>query len=322
MLRRVCLIVIVAAAAAVAGLQGAAGSPGFTPGSRVLLDAHNCYPYDGRWPDRIDRALGAGTPLAIEQDLFWFVDPKTGAGRSLVTHGAPYTGTEPTMKAYFFERIRPIIERALRENRREEWPVVTLNLDFKSDEAEHHAAVWALLGEYESWLSTAPRTASAADVPPLTPGPLLVLTGEQDEQERDFYDRVPVGGTLRVFGAVHRTPGAAPVKTNYRRWSNNPWSVVEPEGQPKAGAWTPDDAARLAAAVKAAHDAGLWIRFYTLDGLDPADTSGGWSQSYNFGSLEAVRERWVAAIRAGVDYVAVDQYEEFGRTLHSAAAAR
>ena len=64
-------------------------------------------------------------------------------------------------------------------------------------------------------------------------------------------------------------------KTNYRRWSNNPWSVVEPEGQPKAGAWTPDDAARLAAAVKSAHDAGLWIRFYTLDGLDPADTSGG-----------------------------------------------
>ena len=41
------------------------------PGSRVLLDAHNCYPYDGRWADRIDRALRAGFPLSIEQDLAW-----------------------------------------------------------------------------------------------------------------------------------------------------------------------------------------------------------------------------------------------------------
>ena len=39
------------------------------PGSRVVMDAHNCYPYDGRWADRIQRALSAGAPLAIEQDL-------------------------------------------------------------------------------------------------------------------------------------------------------------------------------------------------------------------------------------------------------------
>ncbi len=319
MLRRCVLFVLLAATGS--ALHSAPAAPGMTPGSRVLLDAHNCYPYDGRWPDRIDRALGTGTPLAVEQDLFWFVDPQTGAGRSLVTHGAPYTGTEPTMKAYFFERIRPLVEQALRDNRRDQWPIVTLNLDFKSDEAAHHDAVWALLGEYESWLSTAPRTALAADLPEITPGPLLVLTGEQDEQERDFYERVPVGGKLRLFGAVHRSPqGGLGAKTNYRRWSNNPWSVVEPEGQPKAGAWTPEDAARLAAAVRAAHDGGLWIRFYTLDGLDPADTSGGWSPTYNFGSLEAVRERWLAVIKAGVDFVAVDQYEEFSRTLHAAPA--
>src|SRR5438093_12868079 len=37
--------------------------------SRVLLDAHNCYPSGESWTDRIDRALSAGTPLAIEQDL-------------------------------------------------------------------------------------------------------------------------------------------------------------------------------------------------------------------------------------------------------------
>lgn len=37
------------------------------PGSRTLMDAHNCYPYFEWWSDRIDRALSAGTPLAIEQ---------------------------------------------------------------------------------------------------------------------------------------------------------------------------------------------------------------------------------------------------------------
>ena len=41
----------------------------FTPGSRTLMDAHNCYPNHGRWEDRIDRALGCGISLAIEQDL-------------------------------------------------------------------------------------------------------------------------------------------------------------------------------------------------------------------------------------------------------------
>jgi hypothetical protein len=320
MIRRPLLLLLVALASLRGGMLTASA---IEPGTRVLLDAHNCYPYDGKWPDRIQRALGTGLPLAIEQDLAWFVDPRSGIGRSAVTHGEPFTGSEPSMRNYFFERIRPIVEQALRENRREAWPIITLNLDFKTDEAVHHEAVWALLGEYEAWLSTAPRTASATEVPPITPGPVLVLTGEQDEQERDFYERVPVGGKLRLFGAVHRTgPNASLTKTNYRRWSNNPWSVVEPEGQRKAGSWTAEDATRLDNAVRAAHAAGLWIRFYTLDGFDPADESNGWSQSYNFGSLDAARERWHAVIGAGVDFVAVDQYEDFARLLHAPAAPK
>ena len=111
-------------------------------------------------------------------------------------------------------------------------------------------------------------------------------------------------------------------RTNYRRWWNNSWTQIEPEGQPKAGAWTPEDEQRLTTAVKAAHAAGLWIRYYTLDGYDPADTSGGWGASYNFGSLDAVRTRWRAAIRAGVDFVAVNQYEEFARELHAGGTGR
>ena len=292
-----------------------------TPGTRVLLDAHNCYPYDGRFADRLDRALATGIPLAIEQDLAWYRDPTTGLARSIVTHGEPYTGAEPSMRDHFFEQIRPLVEAALREDRRDAWPIVTLNLDFKTLEPEHLQAVWNLLGEYESWLSTAERPAADGDIRPIRVGPVLVLTGDQDQQQAAFHDRVPAGGTLRLFGAIPRpvkgAPPIPPVRTNYRRWSNNPWSVVEPEGQPKAGTWTTEDEARLVSAVRAAHDAGLWIRFYTLNGHDPADAAGGWSASYNFGSLAAARERWRAAIEAGVDFVAVDQYEEFAKVLHS-----
>lgn len=57
------------------------------PGLRTLMDAHNCYPYFEWWGDRIDRALSAGTPLAIEQDLAWYTDRQTGKSWSVVTHG-------------------------------------------------------------------------------------------------------------------------------------------------------------------------------------------------------------------------------------------
>jgi hypothetical protein len=284
----------------------------------VLLDAHNAYPYNGLFADRLDRALSTGLPIAIEQDLFWYRDPQTGLGRSVVSHGDHVTGEEPSLDDYFFARVKPLIEQAVREGRRETWPVVTLNLDFKTNEPEHHAAVWALLGRYESWLTTTVRPTLASDITEIEAGPLLVLTGESDEQERSFHDSVPAGSRLRLFGAVHTQPGARPgPRTSYRRWWNHPWSVVEPEGQPKAGEWTAEDDARLQSLVAAAHGAGLWIRFYTLNGHDPADPSGGWSAGYNFGTLDAVRRRWKAAVRAGVDFVAVDQYEQFGEVLRA-----
>ena len=54
--------------------------------NQPLLDAHNCYPYEGQWSDRIQRALNSGYPVSIEQDLAWYVDPATGKGRVVVSH--------------------------------------------------------------------------------------------------------------------------------------------------------------------------------------------------------------------------------------------
>jgi hypothetical protein len=297
------------------------------PGARVVLDAHNCYPYFEWWTDRIDRALAAGTPLAIEQDLLWAKNPRTGELSSLLSHGAPATGSEPGMREYFFERIRPIIERALREGNHGDWPLITLNLDLKSEEPEHLAAIWLLLSEYKDWLTTAPRISALERIEALDLRPVLVLTGESEAQKATFYDQVPVGARLLVFGAVQtntKNPAAPPevlepnTADNYHRWWNNTWHVVKPAGQPNAGDWTPDKMARLASLVQYAHTKKLWIRFYTLDGATKADLScNGWFSSYNFGSKQAVKERWAAAATAGADYIATDQYEELGAYLKS-----
>jgi hypothetical protein len=282
----------------------------FAPGDRVLLDAHNAYPYQGQWSDRLDRALATGTPLAIEQDLLWRPANGTAPARSIVSHGEPFTGSEPTLRD-FFERIRPIVTQALASGSRDRWPLITLNLDFKDSQPDHFSEISKILGEYDSWLTTAPRVADGGRVQPLTVGPVLVLSGADPAQRVAFHDAVPIGARLRLFGAI--TPGQLRA-TNYLRWSNNPWSVIEPEGQNNAAEWTDADKHRLRNAVDNAHRAGLWIRFYTLNGHATADGDRlGLTPSYNFKSLEAARVRWRAAIDAGVDFVATDQYEEFAQ---------
>src|SRR5205814_8678177 len=77
--------------------------------NRPVLDAHNCYPYKGQWADRIERALRTGYPVGIEQDVAW------ANGRPVVSHDAKTTGTEPTLRDYLFERVRPLVEKALAE---------------------------------------------------------------------------------------------------------------------------------------------------------------------------------------------------------------
>jgi hypothetical protein len=292
------------------------------PGSRTLMDAHNCYPYFEWWSDRIDRALSAGTPLAIEQDLAWYTDPKTGKSWSVVTHGEPLNGHEPTMEHYFFDRVRPIVEKALRDGNHGDWPLITLNLDFKDNKPEHLAAILALLRMYQAWITSAPKGSDIAIMQPLDIKPILVLSGEADAQQAVFYDQLQAGDRVLDFGAIHtegKDPQSATVildseeANNYRRWWNNPWRVVEPGGQQHAGDWTPEKMQRLQALVERAHENDLWIRFYTLDGATEQELScHGWFHGYNFGSLDAAMIRWRAAIRAHVDYIASDQYEQLG----------
>lgn len=317
------------------GLASAPAQPAAHWTPRVWLHAHNCYPDEGRGADRLARALAAsrGT-VAIEQDVVW--DPRRR--EPVVSHDTELDGTEPTLEAHFFEALAPRLDGALAAGDAASWPLVVLHLDFKTNEPAHHAAIWALLGRYERWLTTAPRVAAAAAPQPFARGPLLVLTEQGEGQERLFHDAVPAGGRLRIFGTVPTPAGdsddppdvrltkaaaAAPEQlipsgaTNYRRWTNHSWAVVEAGGPPRAGAWTAADRARLDALVARAHALGLWVRFYTLNGHPPNDA--GWSDGYNFGALDAVRARWQAAIEAGVDFIATDQYEMFGDTRASLA---
>jgi hypothetical protein len=291
---------------------------GFLPGGRVLLDAHNAYPERGRFHDRLDAALATGLPVAIEQDLAWCPDA-TGRRAPVVSHETECHGGEPTLDDYFFARVAPVLDRALAGGVTDGWPLITLNLDFKTNEPEHHAAVLGLLDRHRRWLTTARRVADAT-VSPLEVGPLLVLTGSNDVQQQTFHDAVPVGAQLLVFGAIHGIAPADPAglplatpATNYRRWWNHPWRVAEPGGQREAATWSKDEAARLQSLVADAHQRGLWIRFYTLNGhLGPRE---GWTDSYNFGSPAAAEVRWRAARDAGVDFIATDQYAELAAML-------
>jgi len=315
------LLHLVAAAAALA-------QSGLTPGARTVLDSHNCYPYEGRYADRIDRALAQGFPVSIEQDLTWYVDPATGKGRIAIHHGEKATGAEPGLRDYFFERVRPIVEKALRENDHSKWPVIYLHFDFKSVTPPLLEAVWNLLGEYPDWITTAPKLADPHVLAPLDVKPIMVLTEEASEQEEYFFNRLAIGDKLRLFGSavtvrhkndqpLYPVQDIVPVPaTNYRRWWNSAWNAVERGGQRQAADWTAEDDKRLRAIVDYAHHQGYAMRFYTLNGHTvEVGRANGWDPNYNFGSKEAVEKRWRAAMAAGVDFIATDQVEDLARVM-------
>ena len=138
-----------------------------------------------------------------------FVDPG-GNGRLVVSHTSKTNGSKPSLKTYFFEHVRPIVEQALRENNKSQWPLIVLHFDVKDNRPELHRAVWDLLGEYESWITTVEKGSDPEVLAPLDHRPLLVLTEDNDAQEQVFFKQVPVGGKLRLFGSARTSnlPGA------------------------------------------------------------------------------------------------------------------
>src|SRR5579883_942314 len=262
-----------------AGIASAQGTLDFLNHNRPVLDAHNCYPYKGQWKDRIDRALSTGFPVSIEQDLAWYSDPATGKGRVVVSHTDKVTGDEPELRHYFFDRVRPIVEKALADQDRSKWPILILHFDFKTTTPPLLHAVWELLGEYQGWITTATKSADSHELTAFDAKPILVITEDSDEQEAVFYTAVPVGAKLRLFGSAHTKvlpreerehlmatlpPDQLLTErpTTYRRWWNNSWHEVEEGGQRTAGPWTAAKEKRLRALVDHAHRQGFWIRFY------------------------------------------------------------
>ncbi len=243
----------------------------------------------------------------------------------MVTHGDPATRRTSPQWSSTFSNGETHRGEGARGGNKGDWPLITLNLDFKDNKPEHLAEVLALLRKYQAWITSAPKADSIDNVEAARCQAHSGFTGEPDAQQKVFYDELKPGERVLAFGAIHtamKNPQAAPEvigdekANNYRRWWNNRWNVVEPKGQQRAGEWTEEKMTRLRALVERAHANGLWIRFYTLDGVTEKELScNGWFPEYNFGTLDAAKVRWRAAQAAGVDYIASDQYETLAREL-------
>ena len=313
----------------------AAPKSNVSPGARTVILAHNAYPDHGKYSDRLERGIASGTPFMIEEDLAWV------NGRSLICHGAKNSSPDdPTLETYFFPAIKPLMEKALREGNKGNWPLVTLYLDIKNDPPEHLAFINQLLDQYNSWLTTAEKTTDLSKQSKMKMGPMMILVEDKtnDIKQKFFYDDLPVGGNIRVFGSYTKlienpkhlskmdfinSLVSVPMEEvttqkadNYHRWWGVDWAYVEKGGEEHHGAWGNEQTERLASIVRYGHGLGYLMGFYCLDGFTAAENEG-WEDEYNFGSMEQAEMRWKAAIAAHADIIASDQYEALAKTIRS-----
>lgn len=317
---------------------GADPSTKYGPGSRVQVLSHNAYPDHGKFTDRLDRSLAAGLPTMIEEDLAW-ID-----GKSLLIHGAKNaTPGDPTFESYFIPKVKPIMEKALREGNKGNWPLITLYLDLKNDPIEHLEAISKMLDRYDGWLTTATKTADINKISPLDLKPMMIFVEDKqnDVKQQFFYDRVPIGGKIRVFGSAEKfnenpnnlprdkkAEAIAQLSTldpeqliqkkadNYRRWFGVNWAFVEKGGQTAAGEWSKAAEARLKKFVDLGHRNGYFVSVFCLNGYSEAENQG-WDKAYNFGSKDKAMTRWKAAVKAHVDFISTDQVEDVAAVIKS-----
>jgi hypothetical protein len=325
--------IVVIAAIAVSALIGAKVLV-YAPGSRTVVLAHNAYPDHGKYGDRLDRVVGTGRPFVVEEDLSWL------DGKSLLIHGAKNVGgDDPTLDSYFFPKVRPLMEKALKDGNKGNWPIVTLYLDIKNDPVEHLESIAKTLAQYDDWITTATKPADGSQQAPLDVKPMMVLVEDKvdDIKQEFFYDRVPVGGKVKVFGSVTKPGPTKDMKLSkaeatdymytltpeqvitqkantYRRWFGGDWALIEKGGETKGGAWTKENDARLRKLVEYGHRMGYFVSFYCLDGYTQEENQG-WDKDYNLGSKQMVMSRWKAAISAKPDFISTDQYEELSKMI-------
>jgi hypothetical protein len=103
---------------------------------------------------------------------------------------------------------------------------------------------------------------------------------------------------------------------NYHRWFGTDWSFIELCGPTHGGDWNSATEARLKKFVDYGHRLGYLVSIYEANGFTEAQNQG-WTDEFNFGSLDAARIRWDAAIRAHADFIATDQYEELSKEVRS-----
>jgi hypothetical protein len=309
----------------------------FRPGARTLMLAHNAYPDDGKYADRIDRTIAAGVPFVVEEDLVW-VD-----GRSLEIHNPKLAAADsPTLETYFFPKVAPIVEKALKEgNKKGDWPLITLYLDIKNDPVEHLEAISKVLDKYDSWLTKAVKTDDIAKQSPLELKPVMVILEDKqnDIKQEFFYDRLPVGGKIRAFGSAVKfddnpthLPKTAKAERlasmlkvdpeqlvskkadNWRRWFGTDWAFIELCGPEHGKDWNAAADARVKKFVDYGHRLGYLVSFYSINGFTEQENQG-WTAEFNFGSRDAALVRWTAAIKAHADFIATDQYEELAKAI-------
>ena len=158
----------------------------------------------GGWPvaDRIDRALAVGeSPFAIEQDVAWspgqlaagqvrrLARPRIERGR------APWRRTSSTAS-------RPLMERALAERQTDKWPVLVLHLDFKTNEPEHHRAVWDLLVRPSRLVDHGRAARRPGNRDAISCRAIAGPHRKRPGQEAMFFERLHVGDRLLLFGTT------------------------------------------------------------------------------------------------------------------------